>query len=124
MLVSCGDLMNARLLLYAHRHRAVFASCRLDSRRKALDQAEYDALVADVTKSERKSTATASFLPTVRLQMSQGVHVMVTMGLGYALGTGVGGTSNILGPSTVRIDLGGLCVLQGRCPAPGRARMS
>lgn len=116
---SRGSLMNARALPppHAHKHQAVFASCRLDSKRRAADQAEYDALVADVTKRERESKATASFLPTARLQMSQGIHVIVTMGLGYALGTGVGGTSSILGPSTVRIDLA-WSVYEGRCCAP------
>ena len=76
--------------------------CRLDKRRKAADQAAYDKLVHDVTKTEREARGATSFLPNAKLQMSQGIHVCVTMGLGYLLGTALGRLFAFAGSSTVR----------------------
>jgi hypothetical protein len=65
--------------------------CSLDSRRKAAEQAAYDKLVQDVAKKEQEAKGRSEFLPTLRLQLGQGVHMAVTMGLGYALGSQVAG---------------------------------
>lgn len=76
--------------------------CRLDKRRKAADQAAYDKLVRDVTRTEREAKGATSFLPNAKLQMSQGIHVCVTMGLGYLLGCAMGRLTSFAGASTVR----------------------
>lgn len=78
--------------------------CRLDERRRAVEQGEYDQMVHDVTKNERRSREATQLLPTTRLQFSQGIHVCVTIGLGFILGTAVGKGISLFGPSTVCID--------------------
>ena len=61
-------------------------------------------MVADVTASERAaSDRSNAFLPTARLQISQGLHICVSMGLGYAMGVAAGRASNLFGPATVRL---------------------
>ena len=61
-------------------------------------------MVADVTTSERAaSDRSNAFLPTARLQISQGLHICVSMGLGYAMGVAAGRASNLFGPATVRL---------------------
>ena len=78
--------------------------CSLEERRRAAQQAEYDALVEDVTQNERTAAEASSrgFLPSARLQMSQGIHVCVTMGVGYALGVAAGRSFDMFGEVTVR----------------------
>jgi hypothetical protein len=75
---------------------------RLETRRKRAEQKEYDALVADVTRTDHDAQYRAEFLPTARLQMSQGIHICVSMGVGYAMGMAAGSTTNFLGAATVR----------------------
>ena len=85
--------------------RLVADCSRLEARRKQAEQAEYDSLIADITQKERKSREAISFLPNARLQMSQGVHVCVSMGLGYAMGAAAGSATSLFGPVTVRLVL-------------------
>lgn len=53
-----------------------------------IDKQQYEAMVADVTKTEQKAAAARSdpFFPTTRMQLSFGLHVLVTMGAFCALG--------------------------------------
>ena len=46
-----------------------------------------------------------SMLPTARLQLAQGMHVCVSMGVGYAMGVTAGSASKLFGPTTVRSPL-------------------
>lgn len=76
--------------------------CRLEARRKAADQRAYDKLVEDVTGTEAKSRMHSQYLPTMKLQLGQGVHIAITMGLGYALGSQFGGALSTVNPIMVR----------------------
>lgn len=53
-----------------------------------LDAAAYAAMVADVTPDEAAAAAAREdpFLPTTKLQLSFGLHVIVTMGTFFAVG--------------------------------------
>jgi hypothetical protein len=60
---------------------------RLEKLQGALDDRRYAAMVADVTAGERRlAELTADMFPTTRLQLSFGLHVVVTMGAFFALG--------------------------------------
>eukprot|EP00892_Ulva_mutabilis_P010704 jgi/Ulvmu1/8005/UM004_0241.1 len=88
------------LALEAPRKREVSPEFKeeLEVRRKAAEQRAYDALVEDVTGAETKSRMHSEYLPTMKLQMSQGVHIAVTMGLGYALGSQFGAALSTQNP--------------------------
>lgn len=75
--------------------------CRLEARRKAAEQRAYDELVEDVTQTEAKSRMHGEYLPTMKLQIGQGVHMAVTMGLGYALGSQFGAALSTQNPLMV-----------------------
>eukprot|EP00879_Flechtneria_rotunda_P012588 GHRR01013145.1.p1 GENE.GHRR01013145.1~~GHRR01013145.1.p1 ORF type:complete len:179 (+),score=83.48 GHRR01013145.1:1660-2196(+) len=53
-----------------------------------VDGEQYAAMVADVTQSEQQAAAAMQdpLFPNTRLQLSFGLHVLVTMGTFYALG--------------------------------------
>lgn len=62
---------------------------RLEALQAALDDARYAEMVADVTARERRLAALScadGALATTRLQLSFGLHVVVTMGAFFALG--------------------------------------
>lgn len=65
--------------------------CRLDECQRKADNAAYAKLVKDVSPVDEKDNENGDVLPTTKLQMGQGVHMAVTMGLGYALGSQFGG---------------------------------
>lgn len=75
--------------------------CRLEARRKAAEQRAYDDLVKDVTGTEAKASMHGQYLPTMKLQLGQGVHIAVTMGLGYALGSQFGAALSTQNPLMV-----------------------
>ena len=76
-------------------------ACRLDECQRQADNAAYAKLVKDVTPTDIFEE-NGPVLPTTRLQIGQGVHMVVTMGLGYALGSQFGGSLGIHIPVLVR----------------------
>lgn len=68
----------------------------------AAEQRAYDKLVEDVTINEAKAKMHSEYLPTSKLQIGQGVHMAVTMGLGYALGSQFGAALSTTNPLIVR----------------------
>lgn len=59
----------------------------LDGLRRKLEDKQYGDMVADITKQEREmEDMRDALLPTTRLQLSFGLHVIVTMGTFFALG--------------------------------------
>ncbi|KAF8065856.1 hypothetical protein HT031_002916 [Scenedesmus sp. PABB004] len=97
----------------ARRPRSAALSARLDALQAALDRRAYDAMVADVAAPEQAAAAAAAgdpLLPTTRLQVAFGVHVLVTMGAFFALGHYAG---RILGGSdawAAGLGAGGIAV--------------
>jgi hypothetical protein len=60
---------------------------RLEALQADLDNKRYSEMVADITKEERRLDHLGSeMFPTTRLQLSFGLHVIVTMGAFFALG--------------------------------------
>lgn len=70
------------------RQRSKQLEERLATLQHMVDQQEYAAMVADVTVHEQQAAAAASdpLFPNTRLQLSFGLHVIVTMGTFFALG--------------------------------------
>lgn len=70
------------------RQRSEQLQQRLAKLQEQLDSQHYAAMVADVTQDEQAAAAAASdpFFPTTKLQLSFGLHVIVTMGTFFALG--------------------------------------
>lgn len=60
---------------------------RLEALQGDLDNKRYADMVADVTAEERRlGQLSSEMFPTTRLQLSFGLHVLVTMGTFFALG--------------------------------------
>lgn len=72
----------------AHRQRSEQLQQRLAKLQENVDAQRYAAMVADVTKDEQQAAAVRGdpFFPTTKLQLSFGLHVIVTMGTFFALG--------------------------------------
>lgn len=71
----------------APRQRPQALQRRLEALQRELDNKRYADMVADVTAGERRAAELSSELfPTTRLQLSFGLHVVVTMGTFFALG--------------------------------------
>lgn len=90
-LESAADICQGSQLLFTSppaRQRSKQLEDRLAKLQRMVDQQQYAAMVADVTQHERKAAALQDdpFFPTTRLQMSFGIHVIVTMGTFFALG--------------------------------------
>lgn len=69
------------------RQRSQQLQQRLADLQERLDSKRYAAMVSDVTQDENAAAATREdpFFPTTKLQLSFGLHVIVTMGTFYAL---------------------------------------
>jgi hypothetical protein len=71
----------------APRRRPEALAKRLEALQARLDEKKYAEMVADVTAEERRLAELSSeMFPTTRLQLSFGLHVLVTMGTLFALG--------------------------------------
>lgn len=70
------------------RQRSAALQQRLAKLQEQLDSQAYAAMVADVTHDEQAAAAARQdpFFPTTKLQLSFGLHVIVTMGTFFALG--------------------------------------
>eukprot|EP00878_Enallax_costatus_P010619 GHUV01011094.1.p1 GENE.GHUV01011094.1~~GHUV01011094.1.p1 ORF type:complete len:223 (+),score=70.68 GHUV01011094.1:275-943(+) len=70
------------------RQRSKQLEERIAKLQHMVDQQEYAAMVADVTLHEQQAAAVQDdpFFPTTKLQLSFGLHVIVTMGTFFALG--------------------------------------
>eukprot|EP00775_Hariotina_reticulata_P013375 gene13375-13502_t len=69
------------------RQRSKQLQQRLVKLQEQIDEQRYTAMVADVTTAEQRAAAALSdpFFPTTKLQLSFGMHVIVTMGAFFAL---------------------------------------
>lgn len=69
------------------RQRSQQLQQRLADLQERLDSQRYAAMVSDVTQDEKAASDTREdpFFPTTKLQLSFGLHVIVTMGTFYAL---------------------------------------
>jgi NADP-dependent 3-hydroxy acid dehydrogenase YdfG len=69
------------------RQRSKQLQQRLVQLQEQIDEQRYAAMVADVTTAEQQAAAALAdpFFPTTKLQLSFGLHVIVTMGAFFAL---------------------------------------
>jgi hypothetical protein len=69
------------------RQRSAALQKRLADLQADLDNKQYAAMVQDITEKERfsKEQQQDNFFPTTKLQLSFGLHVLVTMGTFFAL---------------------------------------
>lgn len=79
-----------------------FRLCRLDECKRNADNAAYDRMVKDVVPEDARADVNGPILPTTKLQIGQGVHMAVAMGLGYALGSQFAGAIGSQLPILVR----------------------
>ncbi len=71
----------------APRQRSLQLEKRIAQLQEEADNKRYAEMVADITQHERAAAAAKdSLLPSTRLQLSFGLHVIVTMGTFFALG--------------------------------------
>lgn len=70
------------------RQRSAQLQQHLAKLQEQLDSQRYAAMVADITQDEQAAAAALDdpFFPTTKLQLSFGLHVLVTMGTFFALG--------------------------------------
>lgn len=70
------------------RQRSEQLQQRLAQLQDQADARQYASMVADITQDEQQAAAALSdpFFPTTKLQLSFGLHVIVTMGTFFALG--------------------------------------
>lgn len=110
--VCCGS--NIQFVSPAQRPRSLQLQSQLDKLQQDLDNKRYQQMVADITSEERgfEAARDAGFAPTTKLQLSFGLHVIVTMGTFFALGYYGGklGTSN---PAWVSC-MASVCLCAGR----------